>query len=145
MIKALGFALVLTVGFTVNPVMAKEKNLPIFSCQFEKGGSVKITRDSKEVTLTVVDSNKKKNIIKNPLNETGVGVQKSVDGREIAFLDILEGDIQYSIQSEHPNNTNVARLAIMDGNMNIDHRDCIATTVKDNLQDPASIAGIFRP
>lgn len=124
---------------------AAAKDLVLFECKFEEGGKVKVTRDSHDVKMVITNADKSKQVISSPLDESGVGTQIAVDGSSADFLDLLEGDMQYSVAYAHQKISNFALFTIISDTGVQRESYCLATTVTNNLADPATIAGIFKP
>lgn len=124
---------------------AVAKDLVLFQCKFEEGGTVKVTRDSREVKMVYTAANKSKQTVSSPLDESGVGTQIAVDGSSADFLDLLEGDLQYSVAYAHQKVSGYGLFTII-GDKGVQQESyCLPETVINNLADPASIAGIFKP
>lgn len=124
---------------------AQAKGLTLFSCEFQQGGKVTSVRDAHEITVTVISPLKEKTVIVTPLLEAGVSTMISTDDTKVDSLDILQGDLQYSLMFYHGKLVNDARVMVFDNNEFSVTYPCKMDTVKNNLADPASIAGIFQP
>lgn len=124
---------------------AVAKDLVLFQCKFEEGGTVKVTRDSHDVKMVFTTPDKPKQVITSPLDESGVGTQIAVDGTSADFLDLLEGDLQYSVAYAHQQVSGYGMFTIFGKDGVVHTSYCLPETVKNNLADPATIAGIFKP
>jgi len=124
---------------------AMAKDLVLFQCKFDNGGSVKATRDAQNVKFTFTTADGKKEKVESSLQETGVSNVQAVDGTVVDGLDILQGDTQYSISYLHGKLVDRAQFLIMTDNEEGDTYNCIIKDTVNNLDDVASTAGIFRP
>ena len=125
--------------------VAYAKGLTLFECEFKDGGSVVSVRDSNTVTVTLIDKDGVKDVVENPLNEAGVSTMIATDNTSVDSLDVLQGDAQYSLMYYHGKLLNDAKVLVFKNNEPDATYDCKMDTVKNNLTDPASIAGIFQP
>jgi len=140
--KSLFIGLLCSVAFMGN-AMAKDTSL--FECKFEQGGSVKATRDSRQVKIVFTDANGKQEKVASSLMETGVSNVQAVDGTVVDGLDILEGDTQYSISYMHGKLMDRAQFLIMTDNEQGDTYDCDLTKTVNKLDNAKATSGIFRP
>lgn len=132
----------LVLGFAA--VTASANDVVLFECQLEEGGVAVASRHGKDVNLHVVHLGKTTDVT-NPADETGVGHTRALDNTPFDFLDLLSGDMQYSVMVRHTDVGLISSVIIYNDAAKESEWFCLRDTVKSNLHDHNATKGIFRP